>query len=341
MTAESVFKRLAKKILGHRPEYFIRKYVDPIKPRQLAELLESLGVQQGSHVLVHSAFSSLGNFPSGPTGLIKVLQDLVGPQGTIIMQAIPYHGSMQAYVEDPPPVSFDIEKTPTVTGVIPEAFRQFSGVLRSLHPSHSVTALGNHAAAFLEGHEESETPCGPDTPWGRMAEMQVIGLRIGTGAFTYCHHIQETAEMPNLFLPELAEIPCRGYHGKSVTVRTRVYRELIPRVVFFGENVGDQLYNVHFRDFPLLYSGNRETLYRRDPRRVLALEKLIEHRSVFVKRGLLKIGTIKGCICETFPIKEYKEYAVREEKRLFAAHPHLYELPRMQRMLDEGFYPPS
>ena len=46
---------------------------------------------------------------------------------------------------------FDVEKTPSCIGLLPERFRLTPGVRRSIHPTHSVCAYGALAEAFLAG----------------------------------------------------------------------------------------------------------------------------------------------------------------------------------------------
>lgn len=139
--------------------------------------LRELGLREGQVVLVHSSLSSFGHVEGGADSVIGALLAVLGPEGTLCMPTLTY-GLFSP--ENPPPL-FDPETTPGIVGKIPERFRQRPGVLRSLHPTHSVAALGPMAPELLAGHERSRTPCGPDSPWGRLREVEGVILMVGCG----------------------------------------------------------------------------------------------------------------------------------------------------------------
>src|SRR5215831_12542887 len=116
--------------------------------------LEALGVRPGGSLMVHSSLSSLGYVPGGVTAVIEALQRAIGPRGTL---AMPAHSWERAGKGD---FTFDVRKTPSCVGAISESFRKIPGVVRSLHPTHSVAALGPRAGFLTEGHENASTPCG-------------------------------------------------------------------------------------------------------------------------------------------------------------------------------------
>lgn len=55
---------------------------------------------------------------------------------------------------------FYVDKSPSCVGILTELFRKRPGVVRSLHPTHSVAALGKDAKEFVAGDEKCDTPCG-------------------------------------------------------------------------------------------------------------------------------------------------------------------------------------
>ncbi len=52
---------------------------------------------------------------------------------------------------------FDHEKMPSNVGAISEAFRRSHGVVRSVHPPHSVCAMGPLAAELTADHPMDRT----------------------------------------------------------------------------------------------------------------------------------------------------------------------------------------
>jgi aminoglycoside 3-N-acetyltransferase len=75
------------------------------------------------------------------------------------------------------------------------------GVRRSLHPTHSVCAVGPLTAELLESHEGDSTPCGPGSPFRILPLVggQILMLGCGLRPNTSMHAIEELAPPPYLF----------------------------------------------------------------------------------------------------------------------------------------------
>jgi aminoglycoside 3-N-acetyltransferase len=161
----------------------------------LTDDLRSLGVRPGGVLLVHSSLKALGPHAGGPAAVIQGLQAALGAHGTLLMPALSY-----AAVTPEQPV-FDVRATPSCVGIIPETFRLTPGVLRSMHPTHSVCARGPRAAGLLERHAEDTTPCGPSSPFRAMPSVggQILMLGCGLRPNTSMHSVEELAVPPYLF----------------------------------------------------------------------------------------------------------------------------------------------
>lgn len=151
--------------------------------------LRALGLDEGAMMLVHSSLSSFGHVEGGADTVIAALLDTVGVAGTVLVPTLT--GSELLNAQNPP--VFDPDMTPCWTGRIPETFRQHPRALRSLHPTHSVAAIGARAQELLAGHEYSITPCGPDSPYGRLAAGggYILLLGVTHSANTTLHHVEE------------------------------------------------------------------------------------------------------------------------------------------------------
>jgi aminoglycoside 3-N-acetyltransferase len=100
---------------------------------------------------------------------------------------------------------FDVRSTPSCVGIIPETFRLTPGVLRSLHPTHSVCASGPRAADLLARHGADTTPCGPGSPFRAVPSVggQILMLGCGLRPNTSMHSVEELVVPPYLFGPPL------------------------------------------------------------------------------------------------------------------------------------------
>jgi len=171
--------------------------------------LARLGLAQGDIVLVHSSFRSLqvGN----PEDIVCALVNLIGPDGTLMMPALSYRQQ--------PCHIHDTRSTPTCVGFLSEYFRTRTGTVRSLHPTHSVCAIGRRANEMLGDHFLDRTPCGPNSPFNRLIEVGGKILMIGCGLRpnTTMHAVEEHV-VPAYLLGLEREYEITGADG--VTFRT-------------------------------------------------------------------------------------------------------------------------
>lgn len=153
----------------------------------------------GGALLVHSSLKSLGPLAGGPEAVVSALLTALGSDGTLLMPALSYLTVTAAAPR------FDVRSTPSNVGAIPEYFRTRGGTARSVHPTHSVCALGPAAAALLGGHLDDDTPCGPHSPFRRLPGLggQILMIGCGLRANTSMHGIEELAvpAPPYLFGP--------------------------------------------------------------------------------------------------------------------------------------------
>ena len=165
-----------------------------ITQQDIVHGLQRLGLEAGTDVLVHSSLSSLGYVEGGADAVIEALIEAVGPQGTLLAPTLT--GSEALNVNNPP--CYDPGETPCWTGRIPETLCQRPNAVRSLHPTHSVAAIGPRARALTKDHEFSITPCGPDSPYGRLAQAggSILLLGVTHSVNTAFHHVEESVGVP-------------------------------------------------------------------------------------------------------------------------------------------------
>ena len=96
---------------------------------------------------------------------------------------------------------FDVRKTSSNIGVIPEYFRKRDGTHRSIHPTHSVCAVGPNSGTFLDEHHKDSTPVGPHSPFKALRDVGGFILMLGCGLKpnTSMHGIEELVKPPFLF----------------------------------------------------------------------------------------------------------------------------------------------
>jgi aminoglycoside 3-N-acetyltransferase len=162
---------------------------------EIAGDLLSAGLRPGGVALVHSSLRSMGRVPGGAETVVRGLLGALGPEGTLLMPALSYeHCNARRPV-------FDVLRTPSNVGAIPEHFRTRAGTVRSVCPTHSVCGVGPRAPWLLKDHHLDETPCGAHSPFRRLRECdgQILFLGCGLRPNTSMHGIEEVADAPYLF----------------------------------------------------------------------------------------------------------------------------------------------
>lgn len=193
----------------------------------LGDFLRVLGVQRGDVLFVHSSFDAFRGFVDlPPLAAIKVLQDAVGPEGTLAMPTLPFTGSALMYVASDP--VFDVRRTPSKAGLLTELFRRMPGVVRSVHPTHPAAVWGAKATALVRNHELADTPCGRPSPYQKLLDHDGRILMLGTGimAMTFFHTVDELLESALPFTPFTKArfvLRSRDLDGRVVETRTRLY----------------------------------------------------------------------------------------------------------------------
>jgi aminoglycoside 3-N-acetyltransferase len=204
--------------------YVRKKYA--FTPHDLLVLLRKLGVQQGDVLLVHSSFDRFGGFTGKATDVIHILQEAVGFNGTILVPTMPFNGSAVEYVSQGK--VFDPLRTPSCMGLITELFRRSAGVMRSIHPTHAVAAWGAKAQEMIADHYLAGTPCGRQTPYGRLIDYngKILFLGKDIGVMTFYHTIEEELEsqMPSSpFTHETFSLHSRGPDTNILVTHTRLF----------------------------------------------------------------------------------------------------------------------
>lgn len=166
--------------------------------KEIAEGLRSLGLQDGSIVMLHSSFLSLGKVKNGPGEVIKAFLDVIGKKGTLL---VPAFGQL---------------------GVLVEEVKHLPGAIISSCPVGTVAAYGPAAKALCLDHWKAETAHGRNTPYTRLAEKGgfICLLGVDQDRNTSLHSIEALLE-----LPYLKTVSCnfKNPSGKEVVRNYKFY----------------------------------------------------------------------------------------------------------------------
>lgn len=186
----------------------------------LLKQLEEMDINQSGTVIVHSSMKSIGEVEGGADTVLDALSSFMA-KGLLVF---PTH-TWQYINKDNP--KYYVESSPSHIGILTEKFRQRPNVIRSLHPTHSVGALGEDALSFTANNEKFDTPCARGSSWGKLLDREAKILLIGVDLRrnTFIHGIEEWMDIPNrvtddheqliTVLPDGTEIavPSRRHYG--------------------------------------------------------------------------------------------------------------------------------
>lgn len=224
-----------EKLLRARQEAQLKAARRNFTSSEIAAQLRAIPTSQGAIVFVHSGLSKLGYVEGGAETMVDLLIDLFvrERQGTLAMPAFCMTGTMYETLKDPTP--FDQVNTPSGVGKITEVFRQRPGVVRSLHPTHSVSALGPDADWLTKDHHTDARAFGPASPLGRVLERHgfVLGLGTDLGPVTF-YHVVEDLEPQFPFKVYTADSPvvktCITKTGETVAVAVMAHESNVSAV---------------------------------------------------------------------------------------------------------------
>ena len=154
------------------------------------DLRENCGIRAGQTLILHSSQHALGVVDGGVVTSVHVLKEVIGPEGTLLLPV---------FSNPPKDGVFKIKRTPSRVGLITEAFRRSDGVMRSLHPTHSVAAWGKRRDEFLAGHDKT-SGLGVDSPFHKAAKAGADVLMIGCdfNTLSLIHCAEAAAKVPYL-----------------------------------------------------------------------------------------------------------------------------------------------
>ncbi|CAM3712021.1 AAC(3) family N-acetyltransferase [Marinicrinis lubricantis] len=178
----------------------------------LIEQLERLGIDPEGTLLIHSSMKSMGQVEGGADTVLDAFTEYM-KDGLLVF---PTHTWKYINAENP---KFDVDKSPSNVGILTELFRKRPGVVRSLHPTHSVAAWGRDAIEFTTGDHLFDTPCARGSAWGKLLDRKATILLVGVDLRrnTFIHGVEEWADIPGRMtddhemlytvLPDGTEIP--------------------------------------------------------------------------------------------------------------------------------------
>jgi len=179
--------------------------------QDLLQHLTVLGVDPRGALMVHVSCKAIGDVEGRGDAVLDALSEYMR-EGLLVL---PGHTWRNVGKDNP---VMDVLHTPTCVGVLTELFRGRPEVRRSLHPTHSLLALGGGAEEFLEGEERIQTPCGKGGAyyklWERDAQILLIGVNFTRNIFI--HGIEEWDGAEGSISPDRSDLYVIDHGGRRL-----------------------------------------------------------------------------------------------------------------------------
>ena len=225
-------RRRIKKILGRnlatrlqrawtkRKQKWLRK-VAFTEEDLLFVLTKICKVKEGDVLFVHSSIGNLATTVS-PHKIVRLLMELVGPEGTILMPSYPKQVSYQFLKSG---TIWDVRNTPSYSGLPTEIFRRMEDTKRSLHPTKSVAAWGALRDELICEHHKHVRPYSVKSPYFKFVENKgkAIGIGVSARYMAFVHAIDDYLgdDFPvQVYHEEVLPGKVIDYEGNQIVVPT-------------------------------------------------------------------------------------------------------------------------
>lgn len=175
--------------------------------------LREMSIDPKGTLLVHSSMKAIGEVDGGADTVIEALCEYM-KEGLLVLPTHTWRQMNETYTV------FDSRTEPSCVGLLTNRFMARPDALRSLHPTHSVAAVGADAESYIAGEELTRTPCARNGCWGKLYDRRATILFIGCSlkCNTYLHGVEEWINTPNRLHPEAQDFTVIGRDGETYTV---------------------------------------------------------------------------------------------------------------------------
>lgn len=149
---------------------------------------QKAGIKETDTIFIRTSMSAAMAFEGGIPAFISALKDYF-KDGNLIMSSYTFNKSPLMFLAENP--LFDPLKSVDQLSLVNEFFRRSSGVLRSIHPTHSVCAYGRNARRITCDHHKSTFNYSSKSPFAKLYELNAKEISIGVYPTSISFHYIE------------------------------------------------------------------------------------------------------------------------------------------------------
>ena len=163
--------------------------------------IEQSGIRKNGTLLIHSSMKAVGVVEGGGDTVLDAFIDYM-KEGLLLF---PTHSWSDKNLRDG---IYDPKTEASCVGILPNLFMKRTGAVRSMHPTHSVTAMGSRAKTYVQRDSDVYTPCPRNGCFGGLydenAQLLFLGATLKTN--TFIHSIEEWLNIPDRINPQSRKI---------------------------------------------------------------------------------------------------------------------------------------
>ncbi len=219
-----ILRYISNRIRSIVNKYYIKKTSTRISLSQLISDLKDFGIKNGDTLMIHSSLSKIGYVKNGPKTLLRAILNVIGEEGTLVIPTYTMDSTMYKTCINKK-YSFNLKK-PTNLGAVPSEILKMKGIYRSIHPTHSVSAIGKHAKCITEEHHIGRKSFGEHSPWAKILELngKFLGIGISLSPNAQYHYVEDIMdeEFPiKVKLDKIYKLKCKINKKKIIYVNVQ------------------------------------------------------------------------------------------------------------------------
>jgi aminoglycoside 3-N-acetyltransferase len=181
-------------------------------------------------VMLHTSMMKIGRIDGGIKWVCKCLFDKIDlDKNTLLTVALPYNGRNKDFLETNP--VFDVRTAPVAMGGINEHIASLPNAERSIHPTHSVVAIGKQAIEYTKDHHLDDVPFGPNSPYYKIIKNRgkIVMFGATISSLTMAHAFENmfgNSYPTKVYTNKLYKIKCISKDGSVLYVNTPCHNPL-------------------------------------------------------------------------------------------------------------------
>ncbi len=159
--------------------------------QELKNMIKEMGIEPTDTVLIHSSMRSIGEVLGGADTVLDAFMEYLA-EGLLIMPTHTWANMSESHN------AYDPMREPSCVGILTNLFMKREGVIRSLHPTHSIAAYGKDSKEYVKGEEAVTTPCAVGGCYDRLRERnaKILLLGVNHARNTFIHGVEEILQVP-------------------------------------------------------------------------------------------------------------------------------------------------